>query len=166
MVLTGTAAGRLRRHFFAVRDYGDAADGPTPARVGPRLIVAATHASFWDGIVMNWWLRRLGWRTRWCMVDAAQVRRHPFFRRVGGFGVERGDGRDGRRAVRYAASLLSAATLEKPAALVVFPQGRIVHPSRPIDVEPGVWFVAKAADTPVLPVSLAYDFWEEQRPDY
>ena len=35
----------IRRHFHAVRQYGG--DGPLP---GDRIVVAATHQSFWDGI--------------------------------------------------------------------------------------------------------------------
>ena len=155
-------ASALRRHFYAVRGYGR---GPTPGEAGPRLVVAATHQSFWDGIVLNWWLKSLGWRRRWCMIDAEQVCLHPFFRKIGGFGVERGDPADARRSVRYAASLLDDATPREPAALVIFPQGRIVHPALPIEIEPGVWFVARAADAPVLPLALAYELWEEQRPE-
>ena len=153
----------LRRHFYAVREYGEA--GPTPGRIGPRLVVAATHASFWDGIVLNWWLRRLGWRRRWCVVDAVQVRKHPFFRRIGGFGVERHDPADGRRAVRYAAARLAEADEETPAALVIFPQGRIVPPRLAFEAEAGAWLIARAADAPLLPLALAYEFWEEQRPE-
>ena len=155
-------ASSLRRHFYAVRGYGD---GPTPAAAGPRLVVAATHQSFWDGLVLNWWLKSLGWRDLWCVSAAEQVRRHPFFRRVGSCGVERGDPADGLRVVRFTASRLRRASPARPAALVVFPQGRIVHPSLAVEVEAGAGLIARAAAAPVLPLALHYDFWEEQRPE-
>ena len=153
----------LRRHFYAVREFDGG--GPTPSQIGPRLVVAATHQSFWDGIVLNWWLKSLGWRDLWCVSAAEQVRRHPFFRRVGSCGVERGDPTDGLRVVRFTASRLREASPARPAALVIFPQGRIVHPSLPIAVEAGATLIARVADAPLVPVALAYDFWEEQRPE-
>ena len=111
----------IRRHFHAVRQYGGTE--PMPERCGGRVVVAATHQSFWDGIALDWWLRRLGWRRRHCLIDARQVRRHPFFRRVGGFGVDLDDPADRLRGLRHAAGLLRQSG--EPAALVIFPQGRI-----------------------------------------
>ncbi|MEM7807354.1 MAG: lysophospholipid acyltransferase family protein [Planctomycetota bacterium] len=184
----------LWRHFHAVRVYRDdasslsvipsAAEGPRrgPQRVGdqarsfdslrslrmtegtPRLVVAATHQSFWDGIVLNDLLRRFGWRRRFVMIDQKQVDRHGFFPRIGGFGVDLDDPADRRRAIGYASSLLREA--DEPAALVVFPQGRIEPDDADLSsVSRSPELIGRRADAPLMHVAIRYRFWFAQRPE-
>ncbi len=154
----------LRRSFHRVHLYLESPgewDASDPAV--PRLYVP-NHSSFWDGIVLNVLLRhRHGRRAQplYCMIDEEQVRRHPFFRRIGGFSVDRNDARDGLRAIDYAAGLLNAPT---PAAVIVFPQGRFQpNGARPLRFEAGVArLVERVPGLRVVPVALRYEFWEEQ----
>ena len=96
------------------------------------------------------------------MAELPQIQKHPFFRRVGAFSVDRTSPRDGLRAVRYAADRLN----DGPHAVVIFPQGG-AHPpdQRPVRFERGVERIlslAPAAD--VVVVALRYEFWLDQRP--
>ncbi len=151
----------LRRHFHAVRGYGPPL--PAPASPDDRIVVAATHQSFWDPIVLNALLARLGWR-RIAMIDARQVRRHPFFRRCGGFGVELDDPADRRRGVRYAIDQLRYA--DAATSLVIFPQGRIEPPGVGLKgCGAGATLIARRADAKLVWAALDYPFWFAQRPE-
>lgn len=123
-------------------------------------IYAVNHSSFWDGIILNHLIRRFRRQRTYCMIDEVQVRRHPFFRRVGGFSVNRENPRDGLRAIEYAAALLNAS----PCAVLLFPQGRIEHNDSPLRLESGVARLIQSCPMArVVPVSLRYEFWIEQR---
>ena len=157
----------LRRSFHAAHLYlpdgGAAWDDADPS--AGRLYIA-NHASFWDGVLLYWLLRRrlgtAGRRRVYAMVDAEQVAEHPFFRRCGAFSVDRSDARDGLAAVAYAADRLA-----EGAAVVIFPQGAIAPADRrPLGFEGGLGrIVARCPSAAVVPVGLRYEFWLEQRPE-
>jgi len=148
----------LRKHFRHVHLYGDAPFDPRR----PTLYVA-NHVGFWDPLVINHLIRRERPQPAYAMSDLVQVRRHPFFRRVGAFSVDRTSPRDGMRAVRYAADLLNGG----PNAVLVFPQGGVRHPDeRPVRFERGVErILALAPAAAVVVVALRYEFWLDQRPE-
>lgn len=146
----------LRKHFHRVMGYGE----PVPGAWGEGTLVLCNHVSWWDGIVLDWLLRG-GHGDLRCMIDEVQVRRHPFFRRVGGFSVDRGSGRDALRACVHAAALLRVGH-----TVVVFPQGAIVPAGREVVLERG--FTRILDDAPgarVVVMALRYGFWEHQRPE-
>jgi 1-acyl-sn-glycerol-3-phosphate acyltransferase len=148
----------LRHHFHRVHLYGDVPFDPARS-----TLYVATHAGFWDPLVVNHLIRTRRRQPAYAMSELDAVRKHPFFRRVGAFTVDRTDRRDGLRAVRHAAELLNAG----PSAVLVFPQAA-VRPTdeRPIRFERGVERIlslAPAAD--VVVVALRYEFWTDQRPE-
>lgn len=155
----------LRKHFHRVMLYGDLARPATEPTAEPgaaATLYLADHLSWWDGVLLFHLLgTRLGERGLRCMVDETQVRKHPFFRRVGCFSVDRTRPRDGLRAVRHAADLL-----ERGHSVVVFPQGRIRPADAPVSLERGFTYLLDffpAARVRVL--TFRYDFWEHQRPE-
>jgi hypothetical protein len=148
----------LRKHFHRVHLYGDAPFDPARA-----TLYVANHVGFWDPIVVDHLIRRTRPQPPFAMADLAQVRRHPFFRRVGAFSVDRTRPRDGMRAVRYAAQLLNGG----PNAVLIFPQGG-AEPAdaRPLRFETGVERILALAPTAsVMVVALRYEFWTDQRPE-
>ena len=164
--------GALRRHFHRVHVYPETPGAWESAGAAfdpavPRIYVA-NHSSFWDGVLLNHLVRRRqakpGGRRRrqplYCMIDEVQVRRHPFFRRLGGFSVDRTRPRDGLAALDYAANLLRGG-----ASVVIFPQGAIrPNDERPLRFEPGVArLIERVPAARVVPVALRYEFWVEQR---
>lgn len=151
----------MRQHFNRLHLYPQSES--TWGRFDPTVsrIYVANHSSFWDGIILYHLIRNFRRQRLYCMIDEEQVRRHPFFRRVGGFSVNRHSPRDAFRAVDYAATLLARA----PAALVIFPQGRIEHNDiRPLALEGGIArLIERCPAARVVPVAIRYEFWIEQR---
>ena len=148
----------LRQAFHQVHLY---LDRELPFEAKQSHLYVANHSSFWDGIVLYHWLRSRRRQPIYCMIDEVQVREHPFFRRVGGFSVDRSNPRDGLRAIDYASELLNRNAM----SVIVFPQGELRHNDvRPLGFESGVArIVEKCPGAKVITVALRYEFWTEQR---
>lgn len=133
----------------------------TAAAAQPVLLVA-NHTTWWDALVALYTSELLLACDGYAMMDAANLRRVPFFRRVGAFGVDLDDAADGARGIRHAAKLL-----DRPGrALWIFPEGRECSPFGPLDLRPGAALVARVAKrAAVVPVGLRYTFGGEERPD-
>jgi 1-acyl-sn-glycerol-3-phosphate acyltransferase len=124
------------------------------------VLLVSNHVSWWDAVLAV----TLGHLHLDCdgyaMMDARNVRRLPFFARVGGFGVDRGDG--DAAALEYAAGLL-----DRPGRMVwVFPQGD-ERPAtlRPLGFRRGAAVVARAAPSArVVPLALRYEVGHWPRP--
>ena len=147
----------LRKYFHRVHLYGRVPFDPIRS-----TLYIGNHSAFWDALAVNGWLSLQRKQLRYCMVDADQVREHPFFRKIGGIAVERGRPRDALRAIDYAADRLNAS----PCAVVIFPQGKI-EPSRkrPLGFERGVGRLLSLTTCDIVLVALHYEFWIEQRPE-
>lgn len=122
---------------------------------GPVLVVS-NHCAWWDPLVALVLTHRWVPADAHALMDAANLRRLPFFAKVGAFGVDRGSRRDGAEATRHAVSLL-----DRPGRLVwVFPQGqeRPLH-ERPLRFWGGAASIAqRVPGVAVVPVGLAYVF--------
>jgi 1-acyl-sn-glycerol-3-phosphate acyltransferase len=150
----------LRQAFHQVHLY---LDRELPFDPKQSHLYVANHSSFWDGIVLYHWLRTRRRQPIYCMIDEVQVREHPFFRRVGGFSVDRANPRDGLRAIDYASELLNHDRIGT--RVIVFPQGELRHNDlRPLGFESGVArIIEKCPAVKVITVALRYEFWKEQR---
>jgi len=126
------------------------------------VLVVSNHTSWWDPLVVLMLTARVLDADAFALMDAANLRQLPFFRKVGAFGVDRDDPRDGARAVRHAAWLL-----DRPGRLVwIFPQGR-ERPvtARPLGFLPGSAAVARLAPgASVVPIALRYELAGEPKP--
>jgi 1-acyl-sn-glycerol-3-phosphate acyltransferase len=96
------------------------------------------------------------------MMDARNLRRLPFFARIGAFGVDLEDPADGARSLRYAARLLS----EPRRMVLVFPQGKErTSTIRPLGFRPGSGELARLAPKArVIPFGLRYEHAGEEKP--
>ena len=152
----------IRKHFHRLHQYGEVPFDPAT----PTLYVG-NHSSFWDALAVNHLIHATRRQRAYCMADAVEVRKHPFFRRIGAFGVDRTSRLDGGRAIRYSVDLLAGG----PCALVLFPQGKIrPNDERPLAFEPGVGRIidgvaARGLRLDVVLVALRYEFWLDQRPE-
>jgi len=146
----------LRKFFHRVHLFGDVPFDPQR----PTLYVA-NHVSFWDPIVLNFLIRTRRRQPAFCMSDLKQVKKHPFFLRVGAFSVDRDHPRDGLRAIQYAADLLN----RMPCAVVIFPQGKIEPAEvRPLRFQRGIDRLMKQSpEAAVVIVALRYEYWSDQR---
>lgn len=154
------ARSRIRRTFGRVLVAGRA-DALAVVEGAPVLLVA-NHSTWWDALVALYVSELLLSSDGYAMMDAANLRRVPFFRRVGAFGVDVEDPASGARAIRHAARLLA----EKGRTLWVFPEGRERSPFAELDLRPGAAQIARVAKRAVvLPVGLRYVFSGTEHPD-
>lgn len=127
----------------------------------PTLFVA-NHSNWWDGGLAFLVSRALGLRFR-ILMDARQLARYGFFRRIGARPLRR----DPPRAARL--DLLAAvAELRGDTGLWIFPQGVRRPPAeRPLRCERGAAELVRTAPGPlrICPVALRYAFVGEQRPE-
>jgi 1-acyl-sn-glycerol-3-phosphate acyltransferase len=128
---------------------------------GP-VVLVSNHQSYWDVMIGIWLVHRVLAADPYGMMDAANLRRLPFFTRIGVFGVERGEKGLGRESLTYAAGLL-----DRPGRVVwIFPQGD-ERPStlRPLGFRRGAAVVAAAAPgARVVPLALRYELGKTELP--
>jgi 1-acyl-sn-glycerol-3-phosphate acyltransferase len=154
------ARGRIRRTFGRVLVSGLADTRGAAARAP--LLVVANHTTWWDALVALYVSELLLDCDGYAMMDASNLRRVPFFRRVGAFGVDPHEPADGARAIRHAAKLLDA----PGRAVWIFPEGRERSPFGGLELRPGSAQIARVARRAlVVPVGLRYVFGAAERPD-
>lgn len=156
----GVARKRLESSFQSIRIHGLGALRAVQQR--PVLLIS-NHTSWWDPLVAIWLTRLSVPFDSYAMMNADNLRRLPFFRRVGAFGVDLDDPSDGGAAVRYSTRLL-----REPGRLVwIFAQGD-ERPSteRPLVFKDGAAAIAKLArGVAILPLALRYELGGSARPD-
>jgi 1-acyl-sn-glycerol-3-phosphate acyltransferase len=119
------------------------------------VLVVSNHTAWWDPLLILYLAVRVLRLDAYAMMDAKNLRSHPFFGKVGAFGVDLDDPADGARAIRYGAKLL-----DRPGRLVwVFPQGREVPvTARPLGFRRGSAEIARVAKGAcVVPAALRYE---------
>lgn len=154
------ARGRLGATFARVRLAG-AEHLREASAAGPVLLVS-NHCAWWDPLVVLY-LETYVFRGDWyAMMDAANLRRLPFFGLVGAFGVDLDVASDGAAAMKYSARLL-----KRPGQAVwIFPQGAERPQSlRPLGFRAGSAEIARIARVKTVPVALRYAFVHEARPE-
>lgn len=151
---------RLRRSFSSLRLAG-AEHVVRGATAGP-VVWIGNHTSWWDPLVAYHLSGRHFRLDGHAMMDARNLRRLPFFARIGAFGVDLDDPADGARSLRYAARLLSA-----PGRMVlIFPQGteRPIT-ERPLGFRPGSGELARLVPRgSVVPFAVRYEMAAEELP--
>ena len=101
-------------------------------------VIVANHHSWWDGY-LAWALARRESRPFAILVDAATLRRYPFFERRGAVDA---------RAVRRAAQRARAG-----AWLFVFPEGRLGPAGHVAPFARGAGVIAGLAEVPIVPMA-------------
>ncbi len=153
------ARGKIHTAFYQVRIHG-AARARAAAAASP-VLVTCNHTAWWDPLVALYLSRYVLEVEAFAMMDAANLRRLPFFGRVGAFGVDLGDAADGARAIRYAARLLR----KSGTAVWLFPQGDERPITAPLVFRPGSAEIARLArGCRTLPVALRYEHGKTERP--
>ncbi len=125
------------------------------------VICLANHHNWWDGLVA-FYLSRYNWRKKgYCMMEEKQLRHYQFFTWLGAFSVDLSNPLRAAASVRYTMDLL-----QKPETLVwIFPQGKIVPSSTPIQAKEGTSFMANhLPKVQLLPVAFRYEFFRDDKP--
>lgn len=124
------------------------------------IIVAANHVAWWDALLAVQ-LDALMGAEGYCLMDADNLRRLPFFGWVGAVRLDRRSPRRAMADMKAAASLL-----DRPRRVLwIFPQGR-QRPAhmRPLDLSSGVRWLARWSGARVVPLSINYLFREAPAP--
>ena len=146
----------LRRGFARVWLGGE----PWPEGDGP-TIALLNHSAWWDPIVALFLSHDLFRRDGYGIMQGAQLRRYPFFRRIGCFGAS-GDGFEEARALAFHAARLLREGSRR--TLWIFPQGELMPARVPLAFRSGASRLARAVPEAVLvPVAVRYEFRAEQR---
>lgn len=156
----------IRRRFHAVRILrGDDDIVRAVNAAETPLLALLSHASWWDPLIgLVFWRHLLPDRDLRMPMDAEQLSRFGFFKRLGVFGIAPDDARS--------LSAMRDHTLDHFAhgvrpALGLTPQGRFTDPREPVRLRPGAAAIAAATpgDLGVLAVAVEYCFWQDQRPE-
>lgn len=127
------------------------------------MVFVANHSAWWDSLVLMW-LSTYAFPPSptdgHALMDARNLRRFPFFQRLGVFGVDLDSAQDRAAIVDYAATLLSG-----PGKHVwIFPQGAERPFTEPLDFKPGAARMAHKALTPVVPMAIRYEHGRLPKP--
>lgn len=131
-----------------------------------RTVYYLNHHSWWDGLIpllLNEY--RFGQRAR-AMMEDRQMRRYPFFSRIGAFSVNRSDPRSAVRSLRYAVE-----SMRRPrACLFIYPEGTLTPPGRSMDFEGGLsWLYGRLAredlEVDFVPVAIHMHTLRGSRPE-
>lgn len=146
----------LRRNFARLWLGGQ----PWPEGEGP-TIALLNHSAWWDPIVTLFLSHDLFRRDGYGIMQGVQLRRYPFFRRIGCFGTS-GDGIDDARVLALHAARLMRGGSRR--TLWVFPQGELLPARVPLAFRSGAARLARAVpEAVVVPVAMRYEFRAEQR---
>jgi 1-acyl-sn-glycerol-3-phosphate acyltransferase len=127
---------------------------------GEPLILAANHVAWWDALLAIEIDAALG-TEGYCLMDAANLRRLPFFAWAGAVPLRRESVKAAHEDLRAAADLLDRAGR----MLWMFPQGRQRRAHlRPLGLGSGVRMLARLSGARVLPMSLDYAYREGPAP--
>ena len=152
---------QMQRHFHAVRV---ARTGPSRLPEGRPVIVYSNHPSWWDPamfIVLTTSL--MHGRAGYGAMDAAQIERYRFMRRIGAFAIEPGTRRGAAAFMRTSAAVLA----DPGAVLWVTAEGAFADPRRrPVRLRAGTaHLMARLGRVVAIPLALEYPFWTERLPE-
>lgn len=163
------AARLFRRSFHAVRIArgGSRMLKEMSGEPGP-LMVALSHSCWWDPLVCVLLHQRfMRGRRALGPIDAAELRRFGFMRRLGLFGVDPDDPASLDAMLRRAKEVFG----ETPRTTFwITPQGRFSDVRSPIELRPGAAALASQCDAGgarmrVACLSIEAGFWVDQRPE-
>ncbi|MDP3274020.1 MAG: lysophospholipid acyltransferase family protein [Deltaproteobacteria bacterium] len=147
----------LAGRFHAVWTRGELSASPEP------YVMAVQHVAWWDPLLLIY-LSKYAWEpaTYFVMMDERNLKKYPFFRYVGAFGVDLSTPEGRQESLAYA----QARATEQNARVVLFAQG-LQRPMdlRPIVCRPGARKIATDARCPIVPIALRYEFLEDEYPD-
>jgi 1-acyl-sn-glycerol-3-phosphate acyltransferase len=148
----------MRRTFHGL--FVEGAEHARAAAPGSGLIGCANHTNFWDGFVAQIVGERLCRRATYVLQEERHLARYPFLRKAGAIGIDLETPRAAVGGLRAGLGVLG----RPDDMLWVFPQGRLEHPCRVIEVRPGACHLSKRSGCPILPMAFAYEWISENRP--
>ncbi len=129
---------------------------------GRPVVACVNHSNWWDGFVLYVLSARvLPARDIYLAMEERNLRRYPFFRWMGCFGVDLEGPRAALPGVRYAVRLLAG---DARRLAWVFVQGKLLPADRPVTAKPGALLLARRSGAQMLPLTIRYEWLLESRP--
>lgn len=151
------AMGLFHRRFDAVYYKGDYRPSSLDSTVW-----YMNHYTWWDALIPFLLNEKLHKQNIRAIMDEVQVRKHPFFRKLGAFSIDRSNPRNAVNALRYAADSLT----QERVGLYIFPQGAIrPELERPIQFESGLaWLYQSCPSVDFVPAVSTMNTRYSDRP--
>ncbi|MRX73503.1 acyl-phosphate glycerol 3-phosphate acyltransferase [Bacillus lacus] len=143
----------MKRHFHSISLQ-------TPDTLPEHALVCINHSSWWDGLILFHLNQRILKQDMYAMMHEHGLKKHPFFRKIGAFSVDRNYPRKILQSIKYASELLHSGK-----TVALFPQGEEMHlETRPLTFMPGaVKLLEENPSVPLLPVVFYYSFGHFQK---
>ncbi|MGD9900033.1 MAG: lysophospholipid acyltransferase family protein [Calditrichaceae bacterium] len=128
------------------------------------LIIIPNHSTWWDGFLIYHLNKRIFGRRMFVMMEEKQLKKFPFFSRLGAFGVNAKSVKSVLKSLKYAGHVLKNAEN----MLCIFPQGVLERwHKRPIEYKRGIEKIIEniEGDSVLLPLAIRAEFTGEQRPE-
>ena len=151
----------LRKHFTGF--YQVNAFPPVPPQGG--LLILPNHMSWWDGFFIDYVCRHyLPHHPFYIMMLEKQLQRYWFFKKLGAYSINPGQGRSVLETMKYTLDLLSDTS-----AVVMFPQG-VLQPYSPDEYhfeKGGLRYLVSrnSHDFHILPVAFKIQYYEDREPE-
>ncbi|MBS4033228.1 MAG: lysophospholipid acyltransferase family protein [Ignavibacterium sp.] len=126
------------------------------------LIITPNHFSWWDGFFIYYLMKKLSTRKIYIMMLEEQLKRYPFFKKLGAFSINQQSPKSIIESINYASSIVSDSSY-----FVTYPQGEIEpYEKRPLTVKEGLKKITEKVniETDVLPVAFKIHHSNERKP--
>lgn len=118
-----------------------------------KLLLTPNHFSWWDGFFADYMVRHTLKRHTKIMMLEEQLRKYPFFSKVGAFSIKPGSPKDIIESFGYAAGLMQ----DTSNCTVIYPQGEIEpYDKFPPGIKPGLSRLISSAPTDLKIIPLAF----------
>ncbi|TVQ14103.1 MAG: hypothetical protein EA364_04780 [Balneolaceae bacterium] len=145
---------RRFRNVYVLNNY-------TP-RDGRSTLFYMNHASWWDALIpflLNEYLFRQQARA---MMDIRQLRKYPFFRKIGVYSIDRGNARSALFSLAKTREWLD----RENNSIYLFPQGSIKSEYEPLQFEHGIgWLAKECKGCDVVPLAIHINLVRGDKPD-
>jgi 1-acyl-sn-glycerol-3-phosphate acyltransferase len=137
-------------------------DGPYSADSNRSTLYYMNHASWWDALIpflLNEYHFRQNARA---LMDLHQLKRYPFFRKIGVFSVDRENARSALHSLNRTREWLEG----ENNSIYLFPQGGIRNEFSPIVFEHGIGWLAKSCrNCDIVPLAIHINSVRGDKPD-
>ncbi|MFU8860710.1 MAG: lysophospholipid acyltransferase family protein [Cyclonatronaceae bacterium] len=145
---------RRFRNIYLLNNYT-----PTPQRSS---LYYMNHASWWDALIpflLNEYLFRQHARA---MMDIRQLRKYPFFRKIGVYSVDRKNARSALFSLAKTKEWLQ----KGGNSIYLFPQGSIKNEYKPLEFEHGIgWLARECKECDIVPLAIHINHVRGNKPD-
>ncbi|MCX8011205.1 MAG: lysophospholipid acyltransferase family protein [Ignavibacteria bacterium] len=143
-------------HFYLANKFPKIADNLP-------LIVTPNHISWWDGFFVDYYFKNFSKRKIYLMMLEEQLKRLPFFPKVGAFSIEPSKIKSIIETFDYSSKIV----LNTKNFLVMYPQGEIeAFEKRPLNIKEGLNHLLKLinSEVAVLPLGFRIQYYNEKYP--